>query len=410
MIRFGLMLLFLVTANTAVGQDNCLDCHLELEEDAALAMAEDVHAQAGISCADCHGGDPTVEIVDDDYELAMDPDKGFIGIPEVRDIPEMCGRCHGDAAFMRQYDPNISVDQLDQYWTSVHGRKLREGATDVAQCASCHHAHGVLSAKDPRSPVYPTRIPETCGACHADADYMKNYGIPTDQLSEYRKSVHGRALFDDGDLGAPTCNSCHGNHGAAPPGLASVSSVCGSCHSVQKELFVRSPHKEAFDALDEPECETCHGNHDVQAPTDDLVGVGDDAICMGCHDEGEPAYNVAKTMNEEMTSLRGAMAAAREVINLAARAGMEVSEGDLALIDANQALVESRNLVHGLAVEPLQEKIKEGLAVTEEAEQIGFAALAELDYRRKGLAASVFFILVLVAGLYLKIRQIEARE
>jgi predicted CXXCH cytochrome family protein len=409
-MHFAFVLVFFAIAGVGFAQDNCLDCHLELEEDAALAMGEDVHARAGLSCADCHGGDPTVEIVDDDYEPAMDPDKGFIGIPNPRDIPRLCGHCHSDASLMHQYDPNLSVDQLTQYWTSVHGKKLREGATDVAQCSSCHHAHGVLSAKDPRSPVYPTRIPETCGTCHADPEHMEAYGIPTDQLSKYRESVHGRALFDQGDLGAPTCNSCHGNHGAAPPGLASVSLVCGSCHSVQKELFAASPHKEAFDEIDEPECESCHGNHDVETPTDDLVGVGDDAICMDCHGEGEAAYEVAETMHREMSNLKEATASAREVVERASRAGMEVSEAALALIDANQALVQSRNLVHAFATEPLREQVKEGLAIANEAEEMGFAALADLDFRRKGLAVSVFFILVLVAGLYLKIRQIERRE
>jgi len=409
MMRAGLTFLLMTFAGVALGQDNCLDCHRELEDPAALAMSEDVHAQAGVSCADCHGGDRTIE-TEGDYELAMDPNKGFIGVPDPGDIPQLCGRCHSDASYMHRFDPNLSVDQVAQYWTSVHGQRLREGATDVAQCASCHHAHGVVSAKDPRSPVYPTRIPETCGACHADPEHMAAYGIPTDQLSEYRAGVHGRALFDRGDLGAPTCNSCHGNHGAAPPGVTSVSLVCGTCHGVQKELFAASPHQEAFDAIDEPECESCHGNHNIEAPTDDFVGVGDEAICMTCHGEGEPAYGVAATVHEEISNLKGAMAAAREVVDRASRAGMEVSEADLGLIDANQTLVESRNLVHAFAVEPLREKVEEGLALATTAREMGVAALAEVDYRRKGLALSVFFILLLAVGLYLKIRQIEERE
>jgi predicted CXXCH cytochrome family protein len=413
MIRFGLTLAFLAIGTIAFGQDNCLDCHRELEDEdysyPALAMRDDVHAQARVSCVDCHGGDAEVEIVDGDYDPAMDPAKGFIGVPDAEDIPRLCGRCHSDASFMHEFDPNISVDQLTQYWTSVHGEKLREGASDVAHCASCHHAHGVLSSKDPRSPVYPTRIPETCGTCHADPEHMKEYGIPTDQLSKYRDSVHGRALFDQGDLGAPTCNSCHGNHGAAPPGVASLSAVCGNCHSIQKELFSASPHEEAFDALDEPECESCHGNHDVEAPSDDLVGVGEDSICMACHDEGEPAYEVAETMHTEMSNLKEAMAAAREVVDRAGRAGMEVSEAEVALIDANQTLVQARNLVHAFAAEPLQEQVKDGLAIATTAQEMGIAALAELDYRRKGLAASVFFIALIVVGLYLKIRQIEGK-
>jgi hypothetical protein len=89
---------------------------------------------------------------------------------------------------------------------------------------------------------------------------------------------------------------------------------------------------------------------------------------------------------------------------------MEVSEAELALIDANQALVESRNLVHAFATAPVQEKVAEGLTIATTAREMGVSALAELDYRRRGLAVSVFFIVLLVIGLYLKIKQIEEPE
>jgi predicted CXXCH cytochrome family protein len=162
--------------------------------------------------------------------------------------------------------------------------------------------------------------------------------------------------------------------------------------------------------MGEPECESCHGNHLIEAPTDDFVGVGEDAICMNCHGEGEPAYEVAATVHEEMSNLKEAMAEAREIVGQAARAGMEVSEADLALIDANQTLVESRNLVHAFATVPVQEKVAEGLQIATTARDMGLSALAELDYRRRGLFVSVFFILLLVVGLYLKIKQIEEPE
>ncbi|MFQ5790405.1 MAG: hypothetical protein ACE5JI_08020 [Acidobacteriota bacterium] len=413
MRRLSLGLVFLALAGVASAQDNCIDCHLELEDEIlsgpARAMRDDVHAQAGLSCASCHGGDPEAEIVDDDYEPAMDPQKGFM-TPAPLEIPLFCGRCHADAGYMHRYDPNLAVDQVAQYWTSVHGQRLREGALDVAHCSSCHGSHGIRSAEDPRSPVYPTRVAATCGGCHSDPEHMREYGIPTDQFAGYRNSVHGRALFDQGDLGAPTCNSCHGNHGAAPPGVSSVSLVCGHCHAIQKELFAASLHKQVFDDMGEPECETCHGNHEVAAPTDDLLGVGEGSICLDCHDEGEEAYTVAKALRQEIDGLKEVMAAARQVVGRASRAGMEVSEAEVLLIDANQALVQSRNLVHAFSVEEIAEQVEEGRSLSAQAEEMGRAALAELDYRRKGLAASVFFIVLIVVGLYLKIRQLEGRS
>jgi predicted CXXCH cytochrome family protein len=409
-MRAGLLIALLFVPAPAPAQNNCVDCHLELEDEAltppASAWAEDVHAASGLSCASCHGGDPAANVDDGDYSRAMDPKKGYLGVPEARGVPELCGKCHSDAAYMRSYDPNLPVDQVAQYWTSVHGQRLRAGDEKVAGCTSCHRAHGVISTKDPRAPVYPTRIPETCGGCHGSTDHMAGYGIPTTQLEEYRESVHGKALFVSGDLGAPTCNSCHGNHGAAPPGVSSVSRVCGTCHAMQAELFSKSPHQDAFEAMEFPQCEVCHDNHAVAVPSDQMIGTESGAVCLQCHDQGE-GLEVASGIRERIESLKAAELAAREVVERADRAGMEVSDAELALIDAHQALVQARNLVHAFAVDPVDAKVKEGLEITKRAQEMGVTALSELEFRRKGLLVSLVFILVMVIGLYLKIRQIE---
>jgi predicted CXXCH cytochrome family protein len=408
--------LLVVSAARAEGPgatvNNCVGCHKELEDDdltpPATAWDEDVHAAAGLTCASCHGGDPTANVDDGDYTRAMDPAKGYTGVPAHRDIPSICGKCHADATYMHGFDPNLPVDQLAQYATSVHGKRLREGDEKVAECASCHKAHGVLSTKDPRAPVYPTKIPDTCGTCHSNAVTMSPYNIPTTQLEEYRQSVHGHALFVDGDLGAPTCNSCHGNHGAAPPGVDSVARVCATCHATQAELFGKSPHADAFEAMELPQCETCHGNHAVHAPSDTLVGTSKGAICLDCHSDGENAFTVAGSIREQIEALKSSESTASELVQKAGRAGMEVSTAELDLIDAHQALVQARNMVHAFALPPVEEKVNEGLAITKKAEETGHAALRELDFRRKGLGVTLFFILVVVVGLHLKIRQIES--
>ena len=55
----------------------------------------DVHHQAGLTCADCHGGNPN-----DDSMDAMSPAKGFRGVPKKAAIPDFCARCHSDIAYM----------------------------------------------------------------------------------------------------------------------------------------------------------------------------------------------------------------------------------------------------------------------------------------------------------------------
>lgn len=92
-----------------------------------------------------------------------------------------------------------------------------QGDTKVAISIDCYSVHGIRPASDARSTIHPLKIANTCSRCHADAAYMKPYKIPTDQFGGYSASVHQEAMTVRGDLSAPTCTSCHGNHGAAPP-------------------------------------------------------------------------------------------------------------------------------------------------------------------------------------------------
>ena len=78
---------------------------------------------------------------------------------------------------------------------------------------------------------------------------MKQYGIPTDQFAKYNTSVHHDALAVRGDLSAPTCTTCHGNHGAVPPGVDKVQNVCANCHVFQAQMYTTSSHNKAFEAL-----------------------------------------------------------------------------------------------------------------------------------------------------------------
>ena len=228
-----------------VSVPTCVACHLALDDakltPPAKAVRDDVHAKNGFTCVFCHGGDASQE----DQALAHDPKKGFRGKPAPREIPGLCGKCHADAALMKQFNPSRRIDQLAEYKSSGHGKKLAEGDATVAQCVSCHGAHGILPVKDSRSPVSTTKIAQTCNRCHGDAALMASHKLPSDIYAKYSKSVHARAR-EKGDLSAPTCNSCHGNHGAAPPEVGSVANVCGTCHAVFADKFKLSPHWEPF--------------------------------------------------------------------------------------------------------------------------------------------------------------------
>ncbi len=406
-----LMLLALTSTVSAQKKSSCIECHIKLEDTRLSAPAKlfdnDMHRGRGLSCNDCHGGDPNA----DTKEAAKDPSKGYLGKPKTLDIPAYCGKCHSDANLMKRFNPPLRVDQEREYYTSVHGRLLKEkGETRVATCISCHSVHGIRSPSDPLSSVYPSNVAETCAKCHASADYMKPFGIPSDQFANYKTSVHAKALYDKQDLSAPTCNDCHGNHGATPPGIASVANVCGQCHARQAELFQTSPHKKAFDDKQLGECITCHSNHAIPKPGDAMIGTQQGALCINCHTSGDKGFVAAGMMRSRIDELIASIDKSQAILTQAERKGMEVSKPKFELKGATDALTHARVLIHSSNSAEVEKVVGPGLDVANKGYQAGLGALAELSFRRKGLAVSLVFILFLAVLVWLKIRQIEGRR
>ena len=408
-VLIPLIALFLYATAYAQKKDSCVECHSKLEGamSAPVGLTKgDVHDARGLSCVECHRGDASK----DDKAAAMDPRKGFIGRPKPADIPAFCGRCHSNPDFMKTFNPGLRVDQEREYSTSVHGKLLKGGDQKVATCISCHGYHGVRAINDPLSKVYALNVAETCGSCHANAEYMKSYDIPHNQYDNYKSSVHAKPLYEKQDLSAPTCNDCHGNHGASPPGLASVANVCGQCHVRQAGLFQKTSHKAVFDLMQAGECVLCHSNHGIVPPGDEMLGVGEKSACLQCHGQGDTGYEAAQKMREKIDQMSASISRATEILNRAERAGMEVSKPRFELTDARDALTQSRVLVHTFSTDEIDKVINAGLEVSNKSYGAGEAALAELGFRRKGLAGSLFFILVLAALIYLKVRDLERRE
>jgi hypothetical protein len=351
---------FLILAAPAVAAapapTSCTTCHADTSlfaGDAARIVAgfrNDVHAEVGLSCQDCHGGNPDPALAAD--PSAMDPAfkaNPYRGAPARKDIPAFCGRCHSDPAYMRRFRPDMRVDQEREYWTSQHGKALASGDLKVATCIDCHGVHGILRISDPRSPVSPKHVAETCRSCHADAKRMAGYKLPDgrplpiNQYALWRQSVHAQALLEREDLSAPTCNDCHGNHGATPPGVGAVAFVCGQCHGREADLFRASPKAEGFAkhndllasagdagcaACHEPpepqaalktvhsftECTTCHTNHAIVRPTVAMLSHLPETPCAFCHEGSgplaqavpEPPANVRRYQQMKATLLAAA--------------------------------------------------------------------------------------------------------
>lgn len=397
-----------VSAQEAV--DGCVSCHAGLPQQAlsspAAAFGTDVHNQRGFRCTDCHGGDPTAQ----DKARAKNRSKGYRGKPERAQIVATCARCHSDAALMRKFAPRQHVDQAAEYATSVHGKRLAAGDPNVATCVSCHGAHGVRPVNDARAPVFPANVAALCGGCHADSEHMKGYTassgspLPTDQRANYQKSVHYTALVKQNDLSAPTCNDCHGNHGAAPPGVDAVSNVCGTCHAVFTAKFAESAHSQVFERA----CVECHSNHAVLPTSDALIGTSKDALCVNCHTEQDDAGFVgAGRMRASIERLNTSLDANTDLIAHVRNSGMEVSDQELALGELRTKLTQARTEIHTFNPAAVEKVVEEGMKGLAAVERAGNNALADLQFRRRGLFVSFGAILLFVIGLALKIRELN---
>jgi hypothetical protein len=78
------------------------------------------------------------------------------------------------------------------------------------------------------------------------------------------------------------------------------------------------------------------------------------------------------------------------------------------LADANEALVKARVNVHTFDEAAVRKLTDAGVEIAAKSYQAGVAALRERDVRRKGLGIALIAIVLVISGLYLKIRQMES--
>jgi hypothetical protein len=411
------------------GATGCYNCHARIDNDQHAITEQwlaSTHGQAGVTCADCHGGDPE----SDEVTVAMGAAAGFRGVPSRTDAVELCGACHSDVDRMRQYQ--IPTDQYAKYKASVHGQQLfGRNDTRVAICTDCHGSHDVKKASDPSAKVYPLNVPGLCASCHADTDRMAPYDIPTDQYAIYQESVHGKALLGNNDLRAPTCASCHGSHDAKPPSSAEVVGVCGKCHTATQALYEQSRHAR----LDVgPKCWTCHGTHDVAQPSEarffhpeppeiDCTTCHDpsnrelilkptqfendaDRRCDTCHHTDSIVYAQAQAIYNALDKASTAYADAEARIREAASVGMIVSDADVQLTASKTALIRARAAVHTTRLTDVAALTDEAVAKADEARGFADARLNESLLRREAMVIILGIIVVNVLVLMILRRRL----
>jgi predicted CXXCH cytochrome family protein len=417
--------------------DNCVLCHSDPESqgprtllslgpsahgsaphmDLGNAVA-DTHMKKGIGCAGCHGGDPASDGVEHQHVAAWPK-------PSERQashawVPGFCARCHADADAMRGHRPDLPTDQFAKYQLSRHWQSLaaRPGSA-AAECASCHGTHGIFPASDPRSSVHSLRVGATCNRCHSDAATMAGVVTPsgtpiaTHQLADLQRSVHGMSLRT-GNLSAPTCNDCHGDHAGTPKNAGSVRQSCQGCHTHNSTLMAGSKHKEAFAKHGFAPCGACHGDHAVMATSDTMLSPLADGLCTTCHDEfakdNPECALAARHMHATLTELASFEEALPGTIAQLAHRGLDTEPIEASRQTLLDALKQARSQVHAFDRKAFDEVAASGYSAR--AVVVGQIAQAEGDQRsrRIGLVVTIALALLLMVLLLAKIRQIESRD
>ena len=162
-------------------------------------------------CTDCHGVH--------DIRPMSDP-KSLVF---TRNIPETCGKCHGDPKLMSAYGKKDNPET--DFAAGVHGKALAGGNDSAPACTRCHGSHGA-------SPPGTGDVAKVCGQCH------------TRVRSYFLAGPHKQGMDD---AGQPECAACHGNHKTEPATLAMLDKVCLDCHEPgSKELKLAGTFKTMY--------------------------------------------------------------------------------------------------------------------------------------------------------------------
>jgi predicted CXXCH cytochrome family protein len=346
------------------------------------------HAHEDVHCTSCHGGN------DQSLEIAVAHGGAFRGKPSRASIPALCASCHANEQRMRAY--NLPVDQYALYQTSGHGRLLAKGDTRVAVCSDCHGAHDILPPEDPASRVYRTNIPRTCGRCHGDTHLMP---AAKAVYALYQKSVHATELIEKNNLRAPTCVSCHGVHGAAPPAVGDVEKVCGQCHTAERRYFTDGAHRPGGGS--DIGCSSCHDAHGTEVAKPERLALA----CQKCHEPGSPEAAVGQRIWADYKS-------ASDELDLAVEAAAKADAVPINTDDYRARLEEARTYLREAmpAAHAVREDVVAGLSararsVASEVRTDIHGKLGNLKVRKFVLILFWFYLLLAI----LVLRQFQRR-
>lgn len=247
----------------------CLECHKKEHPGLFADWANSRHANANITCYDCHKADDVDADVSVSHFKQYEKSDSKYGTKEYKTAisavvtPKDCSRCHPDES--SQYAKSKHANTMEIIWKIDpwlnHGMN-----SDFERATGCYHCHGtVLKVKDGE----------------LDPETWPNVGV-------------GRINLD-GSKGS--CTSCHTRHRFSVM-EARKPEACGQCHlgpdHPQIEIFMESKHGDVYTAFgDEYNWEAAPGTWtpgvDYRGPT-----------CASCHMSGSGGVLTSHDVTERL--------------------------------------------------------------------------------------------------------------
>lgn len=240
----------------------------------------------------------------DDVPLKINPVNGADG----------CAPCHYERKMYR----DTSDGNKKYLWVDV--KEFADSVHGSLGCVACHDEMNgghherpelvgewkVLAGKR----TWDANAIAACLNCH------KEIG------AQWKETVHGAAIFDEGIMQAADCADCHGYHyikpvhdKGSPVNIENQPFTCATCHDqvaivdrfgLSKNVF--NTYKDSFHGKKQEigglstiaVCASCHGVHDIYASKDPRSRVNDRnlaATCGECHYGSEYGFAQAFTHN-----------------------------------------------------------------------------------------------------------------
>ncbi|NQV50273.1 MAG: hypothetical protein HQ507_07235 [Candidatus Marinimicrobia bacterium] len=150
------------SAEKNAAKPDCKYCH---SNKFRTVIKDDVLSENSKHCVRCHEGAGLAGVI-----LHVSSHSSHRSAEASVAVVELCSSCHADQTHMKDFDVNLT--QVEGYERHFHGKALKRGLDQVANCMDCHRNHLNLPADDPNSSIHPNNIQQTCSAnsyCHSNA-------------------------------------------------------------------------------------------------------------------------------------------------------------------------------------------------------------------------------------------------